>query len=102
MSTSRWLTWTPGASIIEKTPEPELTKPTKPDSVSFVSPQAGIFPIIETAKDDAQSTVEVPPACRCSKWSFPHFHSPEDRQVAIRRWNRESRHSVPLSPSTVQ
>jgi len=37
MSTSRWLHWTPKASIIHKTSEPEPTKPTEPNFVSFVS-----------------------------------------------------------------
>jgi hypothetical protein len=35
---------------------------------------------------------EVEPACRCSKWPFPHLHSREDRQKAIREWNRDSVH----------
>lgn len=38
MSTSRWLHWTPKeASIIRKTSEPEPTKPTELNFVSFVS-----------------------------------------------------------------
>jgi hypothetical protein len=57
MSTSRWLTWTPEASIMQKTPDPELTKPTKPDFVSFVSPHVGTFPITERAKLESEQSV---------------------------------------------
>src|SRR6516164_722543 len=58
MSRSRWLTWTPEASIMQKTPDPELTKPTKPDSVSFVSPRIDAFPIIETTKPTANQAIK--------------------------------------------
>jgi hypothetical protein len=34
-SRSRWLTWAPNGSIIDKSPEPELPKPPKPSSGSF-------------------------------------------------------------------
>ena len=33
----------------------------------------------------------VKPACRCSRWMFPHIHSQEDRERATREWNRDSR-----------
>ena len=36
--------------IIEKSPEMALTKLTKPNSVGFVGPRIGAFPIIETTK----------------------------------------------------
>jgi hypothetical protein len=45
-SIDRWRNWTPGKQIIEEHPKTELTKPPKPSSVSFVSPAAGLVPII--------------------------------------------------------
>lgn len=93
MSTSRWLSWTPGASVIEKSPEPELTKPTKPNSVSFVSPPSGQISIIEGAKDALEVRL-VPIACRCSARRYPHIHSLQDRKRAIAEWNRDSAHQI--------
>jgi hypothetical protein len=48
-SRSRWLTWAPNGSIIDKSPEPELPKPPKPSSGSFGSAPHGLFQKIEHA-----------------------------------------------------
>jgi len=69
MSPPRWLTWTPEASIMEKTPVPELTKPTKPDFVSFVGPKVGAFPIIE-ASEFEQSPIRTWPFERQPRQDF--------------------------------
>ena len=46
-----------------------------------------------SAEDSMQAALaEVETACRCSKHPFPHIHSREDRQKAIREWNRDSGH----------
>jgi hypothetical protein len=37
---------------------------------------------------------EVGPACRCAKWDFPHIHSQDDRERAIRAWNRDSKWKI--------
>ena len=42
---SRWLEWTPGSGITEKTPNPEPTKATKPGSVGFVGTAPAHFSI---------------------------------------------------------
>lgn len=74
MSPSRWLNWTP---IMEKTPNHELTKPTKPNFVSFVSPTIGTFPIIEAARQEPGATqpredfdprLGDPCPCGCREW----------------------------------
>jgi len=36
----------------------------------------------------------VKPACRCSKRTFPHIHTQEDRARAIREWNRDSKWKI--------
>ena len=52
MSASRWLTWTPAIGpVIEKSTNPELTKPPKVSSVSFVSSPPPVFSIIERQAD---------------------------------------------------
>ena len=56
-------TKTPAASVIEKNPEPELTKLTKPTLVSLVSSIPARCPIIESP---------VPPAVDRSAVVFPH------------------------------
>ncbi|HUX67790.1 MAG TPA: hypothetical protein VMV31_09905 [Terriglobales bacterium] len=47
-TTYRWLAWEPG-QVMANVPNPELTKLTKPNSVSFVSAALGHSPIIEAA-----------------------------------------------------
>lgn len=42
---SKWLDWTPGSEIIEKTANHEPTKPTKPGFVGFVGTVPAHFPI---------------------------------------------------------
>ena len=62
MSTSRWLHWTPKeASIIRKTSEPEPTKPTELNFVSFVSAPPRSFQKIEVGKHTF--TAKVFPHC---------------------------------------
>ena len=72
MSTSRWLTWTPVASVIEKTPEFELTKPPQGSFEGFVGATPGTFekaePVIESA-----GVVYLDTACTCDEKPFPHF-----------------------------
>jgi hypothetical protein len=71
MSPSRWLTWTPEASMMQKTSDPELTKPTKPGFVSFVSPHVGASPIIERAKlESEESVTRTWPVKRQSRQDF--------------------------------
>jgi hypothetical protein len=50
--------------------------------------------LVERAREDSgnPAAVEAEVACRCSKWSFLHVHGHEDRQKAIREWNRDLRH----------
>ena len=43
---SKWLSWRPGDETIEDSPDPELTKPTKINSVGFVSSTPAASPII--------------------------------------------------------
>lgn len=47
--------------------------------------------------DPATMQKRFPIACTC-RWSypFPHLHSLEDRQGAVRRWNRESTYKLPI------
>jgi hypothetical protein len=69
---SRWLTWTPEAPIIEKTPNPPLPKLTKPDCVSSVSAHLDPFPIIEPAggapKGDPDPMMGDPCPCGSREW----------------------------------
>ncbi len=38
--------------------------------------------------------IELPVACRCSERSYPHIHGLRDRQAAVRKWNKDSKHQV--------
>ena len=58
MSTmSRWLTWTPKASIIQKTPELEPSKPSKVIFEGFEGTNPGLF---QTIEPDTVSRKEPP------------------------------------------
>jgi len=48
---SKWLDWKPGDEIISVFPQTELTKLTKPTSVSFVSAASGVTKIISAPTD---------------------------------------------------
>ena len=63
MSTSRWLSWTPGDSVIEKGHKTDLTKPTEGTFVSFVSPNLPDLPIVGRS---------VSPAAEGAAFVFPH------------------------------
>src|ERR1700694_1219275 len=49
---SKWLDWQPGDENISVSPEPELTKLTKTNSVSFVSATSGTSQIISAPEHD--------------------------------------------------
>jgi hypothetical protein len=67
-----------------------------------IKPEPSRPPLVYSGPDNLQTDVALETACRCSKRAFPHIHSPEDRQAAIRRWNRESRHPLPLATERIQ
>jgi len=75
-------------------PEPPSTKEPEPSKPSFEGFE-GVIPVqIREIGDEQPADVAIEAACRCSKRAFPHIHSREDREHAIREWNRDSRHKV--------
>jgi hypothetical protein len=69
MSASRWLHWTPKASIIQKTSEPAPTKPTEPSFVSFVSAPLGSFQEIEVGEHTLRAKV-FPHCPKCASYAL--------------------------------
>lgn len=66
MSTSRWLTWTPKASIIEKSTELEPPKLSKPSFEGFAGVPSGSFQNI-----GAQTTTKPFPRCpKCASYAL--------------------------------
>ena len=59
-------------------------------------------PLVHPAPDNLPADVALETACRCSKWAFPHIHSREDRERAIREWNRDSPHKVKWTQACVK
>jgi hypothetical protein len=57
-------------------------------------PERSNLPLVPPETDNFLADVALETACRCSRWPFPHLHSREDRERAIREWNRDSRHKV--------
>jgi hypothetical protein len=84
MSTSRWLAWTPKGRKIEKTPDPELTKPTKPGSVSFVS---GIPASSRKMASFATTNVSSPFGTDSIKSRLAFPHCPRCASYALYRKN---------------
>ena len=86
MSPSRWLRWTPGSPIIEKSPEPGLTKLTNPNFVSSVSPLVDPFPIIDPV-GEPQPQEDLDPAWGDPRQSpgKPAAHSPLTEAPIIRK-----------------
>jgi hypothetical protein len=70
MSLSRWLNWTPGMPITGEDRYAELTKPPKPEFVSFVSCATGPSAAIEVT---VRQVVFLPVPCVCSEKLLPHF-----------------------------
>lgn len=66
-------------------PPTKVDQPTRPERST---------PLAHPAPDNLPADVALETACRCSKWPFPHLHSREDREHAIREWNQDSRHKV--------
>ena len=79
--TNKWLNWTPSDDeVTEQSAKPELTKPTKPSSVSFVSAKPGLSPIIEAPRPDATEIISEPAdACSPPSPTIP-------RGVKLIRW----------------
>lgn len=81
---SKWLDWQSGDEIISVSPETELTKLTKTNSVSFVSAIPGESPII-SAPTDGTAPWQNPNTWRESfalagfylRPPFPYLHWPE-------------------------
>lgn len=69
MNASRWLHWTPTASIIQKTSEPEPTKPPEPNFVSSVSAPPGSFQKIEVGKHTLRAKV-FPHCPKCASYAM--------------------------------
>src|ERR1039457_4632593 len=57
-------------------------------------PERSNLPLVPPETDNFLADVALETACRCSRWPFPHLHSREHRERAIREWNRDSRHKV--------
>lgn len=57
-SPSRWLTWAPSSSTIEKKTESELPKQPKPDSGSFGSPALGLSRNIDHPEDGCKTPIQ--------------------------------------------
>ena len=73
MSTSRWLTWTPPNTIIEKSPHHEPPEPPKPSFDGFAGAIPGLFQKIrpEPAFEEGAPKRRAFPHCpRCASYAL--------------------------------